>query len=217
MLFDTLLQILIKRRDMFPSSEKNELLDLAIDESQRAENFKNWFGGSKAVDSSGAPLKLFHGTKVAFTTFNMERARDGAHFFCEDESHAESFGKAQSFFVRIENPLIISDDDLYDEWDNAHPDGNQDERHLLPRHFVHLFVEKAWSSGCDGLIIRDMGDRDISVDMYLPLSASQIKSAESNVGLFDIESEDFTDVTSLKNRTCDSVVDNSSSKPKFRP
>ena len=153
--------------------------------------FEKWFGASKVVDAAGAPLVVYHGTPSKFTVFNMASSLDGAHFFVADKDHASSFGQPADYYVSITNPMEISQDDLDAAWDVEHPEGNQDDRYLLPRNFVGAFVAKAKLAGHDGLIIRQMGDRDIEADMFLPFFAQQIKSADNNYGEFDAANNDI--------------------------
>ena len=142
--------------------------------------FRQWFHGSFAANQQGKPISLFHGAKVDFNEFDFAKARDGAHWFTPIESHAAFFGPhLKEFFVVIRNPMVIDQDDLDGAWDKAHPDGEQDDRYLLPRDFVGEFVERAKSLGHDGLIILEMGDLDEQPDMYLPFAADQIRLASA--------------------------------------
>jgi hypothetical protein len=161
-----------------------------------AQAFKAWFRNSVVVSEDGAPVSLFHGTRERFDVFDMSQAKDGAHFFTPLEEHAAFFGPTREFFIRIENPKIISQAALETAWDAEHPNGEQDERSLLPRDFVQSFVQAAKKAGHDGLIIDDMGDLDYCVRVYLPFAPNQIKSATENLGLFDDECPDVTDKTS---------------------
>lgn len=149
--------------------------------------------GASVVTSTGKagglPMVVYHGTNAKFSTFDMAKSRDGAHFFVANESHAASFGEVKAYLLKIENPLEISQDDLDEEWDKEHPGGEQDERCLLPRDFVHLFVKRAHMLGHDGLIIRQMGDRDIQADMYLPLSPDQIQLNPDQPAPGDVRSQ----------------------------
>jgi len=38
-----------------------------------SQNFKNWFGSSKVIDSNGNPLRVYHGTNQSFDNFNGNR------------------------------------------------------------------------------------------------------------------------------------------------
>lgn len=43
-------------------------------------NFWNWFGDSKIVDSQGRPLVMYHGTSADFNTFKRSKSDIGMHF-----------------------------------------------------------------------------------------------------------------------------------------
>lgn len=150
---------------------------------------------------SVTPILLYHGTHAKFDSFDMSKSRDGAHFFTDNESHAASFGVVRAYAVKMSNPMEIDQDALDAAWDRAHPDGEQDDRCLLPRDFVSDFVKQAKEAGHDGLIIREMGDRDIQADMFLPFTPEQIKLAS------EVESVDHAavlrEVTRLHGRPQD--------------
>jgi hypothetical protein len=137
----------------------------------------DWLDSSHSTTDDGRPVSFFHGTHGDFTEFDFAFAKDGAHWFTTLESHAASFGPAKEFFLSIKNPMVITQTDLEDAWDVEHPSGEQDDRYLLPRDFAGHFVEKAKSLGHDGLIIQDMGDRDIQSNMFLPFRPDQIRRA----------------------------------------
>jgi hypothetical protein len=136
---------------------------------------KDWFNGSQITNPDGTPLLLYHGTNAKFQAFDFGRCRDGAPWFCTSDVHARSFGPiVKTVHLRSVNPLEISQEDLDAAWDAEHPSGDQDDRCLLPRDYVDTFETKARELGYDALIVRNMGDRDATVDMYLPLTAEQI-------------------------------------------
>lgn len=139
-------------------------------ETESSALFENGF----LLDPHGRPLVVYHGTNQDFDLFDMAKASDGAHFFSEDPIHAEHFGKVSSYLLTMVNPLVISQDDLEAEWDLDHPSGEHDDRNMLPRDYVDLFVERARDAGHDGLTILRMGDLDLEVNVHLPLSAEQI-------------------------------------------
>jgi hypothetical protein len=140
--------------------------------------------GSWSLDSNditaGAkiPAVLYHGSNQDFEAFDFSAAKDGAHWFTDNERLAGMFGTIRAYRVTMDNPLLISEADLEAEWDKEHPTGEQDDRNLLYRDFVHVFVARAKEAGFDGLIITDFVDHDITSTCYLPFSADQIKLAE---------------------------------------
>ncbi len=54
--------------------------------------------------------------------------------------------------------MEIDQDALEAARDAEHPDGEQDDRNLLPRDVVGQFVDEAKARRHDGLVIREMGD-----------------------------------------------------------
>ena len=158
--------------------------------------FKKWFGDSKVVDANGDPLVVYHGAKKKFNTFDMSKALDGAMWFATDPKHADFFaqgkeGNVVATYLSLKNPMVISQSDLDSAWDVVHPDGEQDDRSLLPRDFVEDFVVKARAAGNDGLVIEDFGDLDFTTTVYLAFEPTQIKSATDNVGTFDVTNPDI--------------------------
>jgi hypothetical protein len=43
-------------------------------QEQAADNFARWFEGSQVVDENGQPLKLYHGTRANFDTFDLGKS-----------------------------------------------------------------------------------------------------------------------------------------------
>jgi hypothetical protein len=148
-------------------------------EEKKSSSFDEWISNSKIKDINNNAIVVYHGTNQAFNEFDMDKSRDGGHWFVADKSHAEHFGKVDAYYLAINNPMIISQDDLELEWDKEHPEGYPDDRDLLPRDFVADFVEKAKELGHDGLVIKGMADLNTAQDMYLAFSPGQIKRVES--------------------------------------
>lgn len=161
-----------------------------------SNNFKRWFGNSKVMDADGNPLVVYHGTKEKFNIFDTSKALDGAMWFASNPAHADFFARGKEgnvigAYLSLKNPMVINQDDLDAAWDKAHPDGEQDERGLLPRSFVKDFVAKAKKSGNDGLIIEDFGDLNFTSTVYLAFEPTQIKSATGNLGTYDPNNPDI--------------------------
>lgn len=144
-----------------------------------SHDLADWFGKSVVKAADGSPLEVWHGSTAKFKQFDFDKARDGAHFFTPDPLHAAFFGRARSFYLKIENPLVIDQEALESKWDELVNDGG--ESGVLPRDMVAHFVKDARQRGHDGLIVRGMADLDLQSDVYLPFSPEQIRSAESPV------------------------------------
>ncbi len=154
-------------------------------EQTRTEAFQNWFGDSKAVDASGQPLRVFHGTGGNFSVFNRARAgaatgaaNTGAGFFFTDNAdvagnYARMARDAQAImpaYLSVKNPLRLEAKNMM-EADRLLMSG------LKPEH--------------DGAIIR-VGMRDGGTQtVFMVREPGQIKSATGNRGTFDPANPDI--------------------------
>ena len=76
-------------------------------------NFWNWFGDSYAVDDSGRPLVVYHGTDAEFDTFDIEKSNNGVYgkgfYFGYTRRIPEAHGKiVLPVYLKIEKPLMVS-------------------------------------------------------------------------------------------------------------
>lgn len=166
------------------------------------QNFVAWFGDSQAVDRTGAPVEVFHGSPDArfmdgdatFMSMNDRfgaKQGVGAFWFAADRATANSYADdSRAFdyqnaeprvipaFLRLENPLIV--DGGGKEWREAQAIGKTTD-----------VIEKAQAEGHDGVIIRNVRDnynnnaRTKPTDTYVVFNSRQIKSSQSNSGAFD--------------------------------
>jgi len=72
--------------------------------------FKDWFGDSKVVDSSGKPLVVYHGTNGKFTEFNQKGEKLTAlgygYYFTPNIDKAKQYGKnIHSVYLKSEKLL----------------------------------------------------------------------------------------------------------------
>jgi hypothetical protein len=158
-------------------------------------NFKAWFGDSKVVDDTGAPMVVYHGTAKDFDSFDPSKTgatfgTDKAGlFFISSKAEANKYadmapvlsgGNANVLpvFVKIQNPHVAHVD-----FDSVQQDPARwfDERKYI--------VEKAISEGRDGVIVKNnRGD-----SLVVAFDPKQIKSAIGNSGKFDPNSGSLTD------------------------
>lgn len=151
--------------------------------------FWAWFGDSKVVDDQGRPKVMYHGTLAEqFDAFDMDRAVDGAHFFTDNTEHAAFFagfgggrsgGRVMSFYVAINDPLAVTQEQLEDALPQEDADAG-----VRPMDQMGDFVDRARQAGNDGVIAEDFADIDQENYVALPLTPEQIKSTD-NVGTFD--------------------------------
>lgn len=175
-----------------PTGEK---LDQSPVES---DAFKNWFGGSRVVDEKGAPLRVFHGTKADFSTFDIRKAGasdDGlagkGFYFTYNPEEASGYAESdiygagdapnvQPVYVAVKNPLKIVKGVL--------PDGRK-----------VMDIHKQFGPGINakgGAAIRKIAEdgghdgvmwvrTDGGVGHVVAFNPEQIKSAIGNDGTFD--------------------------------
>ena len=138
--------------------------------------FKAWFGDSKVVDESGAPLVVTHGAGKAFEVFSpakmgsqsgLREAREGFWFTGNtlvSDWYAEGQKNPQTYpvFLRMENPLIVNNDMTQE---NA--------------------FKEAKAEGHDGVIFRNTDEGGDRGDTFVVFDPKQIKSAIGNRGTFD--------------------------------
>lgn len=149
-----------------------------------SENFKKWFGESKVVDESGAPLVVYHGTDslVDFTQFAT--GPEGIHFGTSRQANSrlgmsdEVVRRAQKeglanyqanrrvipVFLNIRNPKRVKDPSSTGDW--------------------VAIVENAKAEGHDGIVYRNTVEDKGRGDSYVVFDPTQIKSV-FNRGTFD--------------------------------
>jgi hypothetical protein len=179
----------------------------AVSPPQDTRMFKRWFGESKAVDASGKPLVLYHGTPDGRF---MDLPEGGAALVRYGQSQAE-------FFFTNHKPTAASYADPRRAWDyqNAEPrvlpvflslqnpmviDGNGIAwgRRGGPK-MQSVQIAEARAGGHDGIIIRNTRDNYNRledgeggvVDVYVVFSSRQVKSATQNNGDFDPANPDI--------------------------
>lgn len=146
------------------------------------DNFWEWFGNSKVVDSQGNPLVVYHGTDAGkFDTFNMsDKWLKGIKcaYFSSDYDTAASYcmsGYPSSFYLKIENPYIL--DANYSKYDS-------------PEKCIEKALENAYKGSYDGAIVLNIKDDayqeyEEGVDYpysttYIVFNSNQIKSVDNN-------------------------------------
>lgn len=137
-----------------------ELVDKSVTESPA---FKKWFGESKAVDTNGDPLVVYHGTSKKFTKFNFKNAPQKIVWFTTDRSSidagevgAQGRGHVMELFASIKNPAGWA------EYDSLSLDQLQDR-------------------GYDGALLPN---DDGTVTGFV-FESNQLKDAKRNRGAFD--------------------------------
>ncbi len=142
---------------------------MAFDED--GSDLKEWFGNSKAVDSAGNPIIVYHGSDSKFEKFSKEKmglnhhesvssGHGGGLFFTNNKRYAHHGKYVAKAYLKIEKPLIQTAYDYYacaDKFDN-----NSDE-----------FFRDMELGGYDGVIITSP-----SGNLYVVREPEQVKIIE---------------------------------------
>ncbi|MCZ2412931.1 MAG: hypothetical protein LC136_01520, partial [Burkholderiales bacterium] len=149
--------------------------------------FKAWFGDSKVVDGSGAPLVVYHATDSKFNVFDHAKvgsnhpayAKRGFFFYKAKRSATEralEFGRAgrlKRVYLSLQNPLTVV----------ARSKGSAEE--WFDRNSDSLY-SRAEAMGADGIVVKvNPESRDHTADdIYVAFHPEQIKSV-FNRGTWD--------------------------------
>lgn len=94
-------------------------------EQTETMQFKRWFGRSKAVDSDGNPLVLYHQTDAAFNTFDPQHPGAGQYdslmphgisMKTTDANIGVSGNIQMPLFASVKNPLNVNDRTALKQW-----------------------------------------------------------------------------------------------------
>lgn len=175
------------------------------------ENFSNWFGASKVVNSKGEPLVVYHGTESEIEYFDEESigknffADERGFFFTSSSNTANEYtlgigyrfaegGNVVPAYISLQNPLIVDEEFLMSE--GLDPINVSDDCINLWDGHRELLLAWADDKGADGVIL--VGNTDLNSDlepvrMVVAFESRQIKSAVGNSGLYLSESGSLSD------------------------
>lgn len=190
---------------------ENIKLDNTID-TPTSKSFKKWFGNSIVVDSKGNPRVMYHGTNVEFHTFRTN-SEMGIHVGDLEASRSINNYKGgdivMSLYVRIENPLRLSDVLVFEPQDvlpqltksTKIPKEVCDKLQSEYQHIVGLSKDskkdikkhdKQWENlkvnivnelkllGYDGIVYKNK--KEGKVDSYIAFDTNQVKSIYNEGG-----------------------------------
>jgi hypothetical protein len=143
------------------------------------DNFFNWFGESKIVDTNNQPMIMYHKSrcKELFNDFKLENTEKnpynvdyGVYFVNAHYSNNISYignGLEYYVFLKMLNPFYIYDN-------NGHP------YDMLGQMLIFIDVSKPYCDdlklkGYDGIIIKSN-----HYDQYVAFEPNQIKSVDNN-------------------------------------
>jgi hypothetical protein len=181
-----------KRKNKKPVNPK--VLDWAkkrFKDETKAQNFAEWFGDSKVVDSDGNPLVFYHGTGGDFDAFEKSSVKSnydqsfGFHFASDPEEASryapdlelgeKPGGKVFQVYIKVSNPLIR---DTGDQEPSMHVD--LDRADIIKK----IVDSRKTDNPYDGVIaISSDGRKNV-----VAFDPAQIKSATGNKGTFNPDS-----------------------------
>lgn len=161
------------------------------------QNFKNWFGESKAKDSEQRPVVYYHASaEPGIQTFRRGRAE--AIFAAPEPATAQYFlpptgeGTVYPVYIRAENPFDYQNPQHVEALINAYDAAPAQIKNFDRNDLKSLIERGAWqvieqrpiqrlikNLGHDGFYISELGTKNLAV-----YDAGQIKSAVGNVGDF---------------------------------
>jgi hypothetical protein len=170
-------------------------------ETVQSEEFKKWFSGSKIVDKSGNPMRVYHGTNKSFTTFKLspEGVLGKGIYLTPDALRASQYSAESAFgdrrgegsnviplYVSIKNPLVVYEDSKYKNpsvdalvalgIDREKALNIVDKAFEQKGNLTGQIYKKAQSRGYDGIVLY----RDNEIFEIVAFSSNQLKSAISN-------------------------------------
>ncbi len=170
----------------------------AITREERDANFARWFGDSKVVDESGAPLVVYHGTGADVAEFdpaalgrNFRGDYGTGFYFTQNAKDAARYAQSSAgeapnivpVHLSLKNPAIIK---------AAFGDG--DLWRMVPgARTADELTQGLIAQGYDGVIVNGGRGGALYVKEAVAFRPEQIKSAIGNSGRFDPTSGSLTD------------------------
>ena len=167
--------------------------------------FKKWFGDSKVVDADGEPLVVYHGASTIFDTFDTARSGENTgalntsagFFFTNDEAQANSYvgvrGHRVDAYLNIKNPRKLRggefDGDASAAINDAIADYTDKRSTEIDEADVASYVESLKRRGFDGIEVEIDDGSSSPLLNWVVFNPTQIKSATSNSGAFDPDSD----------------------------
>lgn len=156
---------------VFDAQHADIVAPLQSDVAESPE-FTAWFRSSKAVDGTGQPLVVYHGTSADIAVVDPTRSELHAAFFTADAQYASRVAEMRGdganvmpVYLSLQDPLYVKDTDYSFE-----------------------VVRRARREGHDGLITVPT---ESGHAVYVVFDASQVKSALGNTGAFSVTNPDL--------------------------
>ena len=180
--------------------------------SSREENFRNWFGNSKAIDGEGKPWVHYHATSRHFSEFipgGHDPSLSGPAIWLTPHKHSQPAAhnvmgrgtfregaNVMPLYVKIENPLYVTDSDREEKAELVKKFGSKSYSWPMTLHPED--VKKMKDAGYDGIFhINDQSGVKFNPETgegleTIVFDPGQLKSAIGNSGEFNPKSNDIT-------------------------
>jgi len=172
-----------------------------LPENIKSDEFEQWFRGSKIIDNSGKPLRVYHGTNKSFSIFKLspEGVLGKGIYLTPDPKRASEYSAESAFgerrgegsnviplYASIKNPLIVHEDEQYKNpsvdtlvalgVDREKAANVVDKAFERKGNLTGQIYKKAQLQGYDGIVLY----RNNEVMEIVAFYKNQIKSAISN-------------------------------------
>lgn len=180
--------------------------------SSREENFRNWFGNSKAIDGEGKPWVHYHVTSRHFSEFipgGYDPSLSGPAIWLTPHKHSQPAAhnvmgrgtfregaNVMPLYVKIENPLYVTDSDREEKAELVKKFGSKSYSWPMTLHPED--VKKMKDAGYDGIFhINDQSGVKFNPETgegleTIVFDPGQLKSAIGNSGEFNPKRNDIT-------------------------
>lgn len=178
-----------------------DILSSIILENVESSEFKQWFKGSKIVDKSGNPMRVYHGTNKNFTIFKLssEGVLGKGIYLTSDSERASQYSAESAFgdrrgegnnvmplYASIKNPLIVYQDSKYKNpsidalvalgIDRKNAINIVEKAFEQKGNLTGQIYKKAQLQGYDGIVLY----RENELFEIVAFSSNQLKSAITN-------------------------------------
>jgi hypothetical protein len=177
----------------------------------REENFKKWFGNSKAIDGEGKPWVHYHATPKSFSEFipgghepNLsgqaiwltpdKNRQPAAHNIFERTGEFKEGANVMPLYVKIENPLYYDESDQESKRELDRKFGSKSSG--FPMYIHSDDLKKLKAAGYDGIFHMNSSAKfnpetgeGLETIVFSPY---QVKSAIGNSGNFDPNDANIT-------------------------
>ena len=184
-----------------------------IADSTKTQQFRNWFGKSKAVNKAGDPLILYHWTNAEFTAFDTSRSGknqgkthgDGIYLSSSQNEFSYAGKKRMDVYASIKNPFEMQmteaqANQIYEKYFAPHHEDRFGsyrpnvvaKLQTRTRVFDYLREAAETNNTTTSAILSELGYDGVHDGIeWVAFSPTQVKSANDNIGIYDKNNPDI--------------------------